>query len=115
MKNILLSMDFSFSPKHHFTPTLSPTSWRRGRSRSSVGRRNSGPIVHVAAPEDGRGPIRGFAARIVRGIVFLLLVALIAPLARAKLNVVATTADLGSIAKVIGGDRIDLSTLGKPT
>jgi zinc/manganese transport system substrate-binding protein len=48
-------------------------------------------------------------------LLSLLGLALIAPLAQAKLNVVATTGDLGSIAKVIGGDRIDLSILGKPT
>src|SRR5882724_10742700 len=36
-------------------------------------------------------------------------------LARAKLNVVATTPDLAAIAKEIGGDNIDLTTLAKPT
>jgi zinc/manganese transport system substrate-binding protein len=35
--------------------------------------------------------------------------------ALAKLNVVATTADLASIAKAIGGDLIDLTILAKPT
>src|SRR4051812_17359509 len=40
---------------------------------------------------------------------------LAAPLAEAKLNVVATTADLGAIAKEIGGNDIDLTVLGKPT
>jgi zinc/manganese transport system substrate-binding protein len=35
--------------------------------------------------------------------------------ASAKLNVVATTADIASIAKEIGGDYIDLTTLAKPT
>lgn len=35
--------------------------------------------------------------------------------ALAKLNVVATTPDLGSIAKEIGGDHIDLTVLAKPT
>jgi len=35
--------------------------------------------------------------------------------AEAKLNVVATTGDLGSIAKEIGANQIDLSVLGKPT
>src|SRR5690242_6449037 len=35
--------------------------------------------------------------------------------AKAKLNVVATTADLGAITREIGGDNIDLTTLGKPT
>src|SRR6266404_8699920 len=33
----------------------------------------------------------------------------------AKLNVVATTPDLASIAKEIGGERIDVTTLAKPT
>lgn len=37
------------------------------------------------------------------------------PPAQAKLNVVATTPDLGSIAKEIGGDHIDLTTLARPT
>ena len=40
---------------------------------------------------------------------------LAASVAEAKLNVVATTADLGAIAKEIGGNDIELTTLGKPT
>src|SRR6266704_2355355 len=40
---------------------------------------------------------------------------LAASVAEAKLNVVATTADLGAIAKEIGGNEIELTTLGKPT
>jgi len=35
--------------------------------------------------------------------------------AHAKLNVVATTWDLGAIAQEIGGDKIELLTLAKPT
>jgi zinc/manganese transport system substrate-binding protein len=35
--------------------------------------------------------------------------------AEAKLNVVATTEDLGAIAKEIGGNYVDITTLGKPT
>lgn len=35
--------------------------------------------------------------------------------AQAKLNVVATTPDLAAIAKEIGGDKIDLTTLARPT
>jgi zinc/manganese transport system substrate-binding protein len=44
----------------------------------------------------------------------LLFAALCEP-ALAKLNVVATTADLASIAKAIGDERIDLTVLAKPT
>ena len=52
----------------------------------------------------------------MKRILFLLIgLALTASVAEAKLNVVATTADLGAIAKEIGGDHIDLTVLGKPT
>ena len=37
------------------------------------------------------------------------------PAANAKLNIVATTPDLGAIAREIGGDHIELTTLAKPT
>jgi len=37
------------------------------------------------------------------------------PAAHAKLNVVVTTADLASIAREIGGDKIELTTLARPT
>ena len=48
--------------------------------------------------------------------LFLLpLLALLVGPAGAKLNVVATTPDLGAIARAIGGDQIDLTTLAKPT
>jgi zinc/manganese transport system substrate-binding protein len=34
---------------------------------------------------------------------------------QAKLNVIATTPDLGAIARDIGGDRVEVTTLAKPT
>jgi len=48
----------------------------------------------------------------------LLLLPLLAGLATtglAKLNVVATTPDLGALARAIGGDQIELTTLAKPS
>lgn len=45
----------------------------------------------------------------------LYLLALAATPAHAKLNVVATTSDFGAIAQEIGGDKIELITLAKPT
>jgi ABC-type Zn uptake system ZnuABC Zn-binding protein ZnuA len=48
-------------------------------------------------------------------LVSVLLTLLWPCLAQAKLNVVATTPDLASIAKEIGGNEIDLTTLAKPT
>src|SRR5436305_1221554 len=52
----------------------------------------------------------------MKNILFSVLgLALAASVAEAKLNVVATTADIGAIAKEIGGSAIELTTLGKPT
>jgi len=46
---------------------------------------------------------------------YLLLICLLLPfIAHAKLNVVVTTPDLGSVASEIGGDRIELTILMKP-
>src|SRR6266542_4451757 len=47
--------------------------------------------------------------------VLMTLLAAGTPRALAKLNVVATTPDLGAIAQEIGGDKINLTTLAKPT
>ncbi|MEI6074233.1 MAG: metal ABC transporter substrate-binding protein [Verrucomicrobiota bacterium] len=50
-----------------------------------------------------------------RKLSSVMLALLLGATAPAKLNVVATTADLGSIAAEIGGDKITLTTLAKPT
>src|SRR5438874_8117681 len=50
-----------------------------------------------------------------RFLLQLLLLVVIAGSAEAKLNVVVTTPDLASIAKEVGGDHVDISTLAKPT
>jgi zinc/manganese transport system substrate-binding protein len=50
-----------------------------------------------------------------KNILSFVLIAALAPAALAKLNVVATTPDLASIAREIGGDKITLATLAKPT
>jgi zinc/manganese transport system substrate-binding protein len=46
-------------------------------------------------------------------IVFLLLMSMIPGLAFAKLNVVTTTEDLGSLAKEVGGDLVQVDSIGK--
>ncbi|HWA86532.1 MAG TPA: metal ABC transporter substrate-binding protein [Opitutus sp.] len=52
----------------------------------------------------------------MKKFLFLTLaLAITAASVRAKLRVVATTPDLGAIAHEIGGDKIDLVTLAKPT
>lgn len=48
-------------------------------------------------------------------ITILFGVFLLAATAHAKLNVVATTPDIGAIAKEIGGDKIELTTMARPT
>jgi zinc/manganese transport system substrate-binding protein len=50
-----------------------------------------------------------------RILTFLSILLLLTTSALAKLNVVATTPDIASIAKEIGVDNIDLTTLAKPT
>ena len=51
----------------------------------------------------------------MKKVIFALLAAGTLLTAHAKLNVVATTTDFAAIAKEIGGDKIELATLAKPT
>ena len=50
-----------------------------------------------------------------RPLLGLLALALTSLPGQARLNVVATTSDLGSLAREIGGDRVEVTTLAKPT
>ena len=51
----------------------------------------------------------------MKKLLNLFALSLLAASAQAKLSVVASTTDFGSIAQEIGGDKIDLITLAKPT
>lgn len=51
-----------------------------------------------------------------RSFFFLLALSATMPvLARGKLNVVATTPDLAAVAKAVGGNRVEVTSLAKPT
>jgi len=107
--------------------SLSSIRRRKGRAFSKRARSRIDPLNLDArvspSPLNGeRAGVRGESVRWPSGswrgrafIIFLAL-ALLSPLAaHAKLNVVATTPDLGSIAKEVGGDKIDITTLTRPT
>lgn len=51
----------------------------------------------------------------IKKIGLAVLLAALSSVARAKMNVVATTGDFGSIAEAIGGDKVSVSTLARPT
>jgi zinc/manganese transport system substrate-binding protein len=54
-------------------------------------------------------------SKIMKKFLTILFAAMLALGAQAKLNVVATTPDLAAIAREIGGDKIEVTTLAKPT
>src|SRR6266545_2954977 len=51
----------------------------------------------------------------MKNLLGLFVLPLLVVAAHAKLNVVVTTPDLASIAREIGGDQIELTTLARPT
>jgi len=51
----------------------------------------------------------------MKAFLFLAAVLFAMTNAQAKLNVVATTPDLGAIAREVGGDKVDVFTMAKPT
>src|SRR5688572_19339776 len=52
---------------------------------------------------------------IMKTLITSMMLALTVAAAQAKLNVVATTPDLASVAQVIGGKEVDITTLARPT
>lgn len=51
----------------------------------------------------------------MKKLLFSMLGVLLAIGAQAKLNIVVTTPDLASIAKEVGGDKVEITTLARPT
>ena len=51
----------------------------------------------------------------MKKLLLLLSIFLVSAVAQAKLNVVSTLPDLGALAREIGGDKIDVTVLAKPT
>ena len=73
-------------------------------------------VRDVVAAVAGRGPEVEKSIRRQRRRLQLVLAALFVPLvAQAKLNVVATLPDFGSLAREIGGDKVDVTVLAKAT
>lgn len=64
-------------------------------------------------PPGGNALVRGPGRLLLLGLSGLMLWA--ADPAQARLNVVATTPDIASIAREIGGDKIEITTLTRPT
>ncbi len=51
----------------------------------------------------------------MKKLLLILSIILVSTVAQAKLNVVSTLPDLGALAREIGGDKIDVTVLAKPT
>ena len=87
----------------------------------SVGARPANPTAHFRVRRNAIPPLRSRRGRgegrgeVRVGILLIAALLFFISPAQARLNVVATTADLGSIAREIGGDKIELTTLAKPT
>src|SRR5213595_434011 len=88
---------------------------RFGRRPSRLSRRTRFQRVHAHS-----GQARSLRARTGKMPIFRLLASLLFVFgalasAQAKLNVVATLPDFGSLAREIGGDKVEVSAMAKPT
>src|SRR5437899_776478 len=88
---------------------------RFGRRPSRLSRRTRFQRVHAHS-----GQARSLRARTGKMPIFRLLASLLFVFgalasAQAKLNVVATLPDFGSLAREIGGDKVDVTVMAKPT
>ncbi len=75
------------------------------------------PLRSLGGREEGRGEVRVFRFRSFATRILLIVSAMLTfvSVTHAKLNVVATTPDLVAIASEIGGDKIELTTMARPT
>jgi len=106
------------SSPHHPSPALpAPSPLLGGGAREGVrGASLSDSWLQGAAPPGSVAqiPCRGRACLLT--VLFVASALGLAPgIAHARLNVIATTADLAALAREIGGDRVEVTTLAKPT
>lgn len=75
------------------------------------------PLRSLGGRGEGWGEVRVFRLRSLTTFLSLFVAAMFTfvSAAQARLNVVATTPDLASITREIGGDKIELTTMARPT
>src|SRR5580765_1713704 len=108
-----------------FSLTLTLSRWERGQRASAFRFSEACSANPVASARmrrrtilplsTGEGEARGFSPASLRLAAVLLCAGGFVSTAQAKLNVVITTPDLAAIAKEVGGDKIEITTLARPT